>query len=355
MRTVPREELLVRAIEARERADTIIVPPWPRLLADDVTPEALGSLLAEQGGKIAILSDEGGFFEILAGRYTDGRVNADIYLKGWSGELIMVDRQGRPSERVDDPAISLGITAQPAVVAGLARVRGFRERGVIPRHLFSMPPSLVGTRDMEPEEIRDDVLQCYQDNLLSIATRHLNWEQGPRELTPDTGAYRRLVEFRKWLEPQLLPTGQLGHIREWGNKLAGQAVRIAGLLHEAWHPSEIPPSEFSEETMEGALSIARYLIPHALAAFDLMGADQVVDDARHILEWLKRGQIEKFTGRDAFQALKGTFKKMTRMNEALEVLVEHHYLQKVSSRRKQGAGRPPSPLFWVNPWVYEPS
>ena len=63
-----------RAMRRRDRggrdAEGIEVPPIPRLVADDVTPEAAASLLAEQGGRLAIISAEGGIFDIIAGRYS---------------------------------------------------------------------------------------------------------------------------------------------------------------------------------------------------------------------------------------------------------------------------------------------
>jgi hypothetical protein len=45
-----REALEVEACQAAAELETLIVPAEPRLLADDATPEALTSLLAEQGG-----------------------------------------------------------------------------------------------------------------------------------------------------------------------------------------------------------------------------------------------------------------------------------------------------------------
>lgn len=44
----------------------------PRLIADDITTEAAASLLAEQQGRLAVLSAESGIFSILAGRYSSG-------------------------------------------------------------------------------------------------------------------------------------------------------------------------------------------------------------------------------------------------------------------------------------------
>ena len=46
-----------------------VVPPVFRIHTDDCTPERLASLMAEQRGRIAVFSDEGGVFDLLAGRY----------------------------------------------------------------------------------------------------------------------------------------------------------------------------------------------------------------------------------------------------------------------------------------------
>lgn len=65
-----------------------------RLYVDDVTTEKLTSVLAEGGGKAAIVSAEGGIFDMLSGIYTKN-VNIDVMLKGHSGDSIRVDRIGR--------------------------------------------------------------------------------------------------------------------------------------------------------------------------------------------------------------------------------------------------------------------
>ena len=44
------------------------VPIPPRLWAQDITPEKLGTLMADNSERMALLSDEGGIFDILAGR-----------------------------------------------------------------------------------------------------------------------------------------------------------------------------------------------------------------------------------------------------------------------------------------------
>lgn len=104
----------------RELAALPPVPVLPRLIADDATPEKVSSLLHEQGGRLAVLSAEGDVFELMAGRYSNGVANFGVFLKGHAGDNLRVDRQGRPAEFVQNPALTLGLTVQPEVLRGLA-------------------------------------------------------------------------------------------------------------------------------------------------------------------------------------------------------------------------------------------
>ena len=126
------------------------MPPIPRLVADDVTPEAAASLLAEQGGRLAIISAEGGIFDIIAGRYSGNVPNMDLWLKGHSGDPMKVDRKGRPPEYVRRPALTLGLMIQPAVLSAIAANRQFRGRGFLARILYAYPVSKVGHRAIAP-------------------------------------------------------------------------------------------------------------------------------------------------------------------------------------------------------------
>jgi replicative DNA helicase len=94
---------LASAIQAQAEAEAIMVPPLPRLLADDTTAEALASLMADQDGRIALLSAEGGPFDAMAGRYQGGGVYLDPYLKGHAGDELRVDRKAAPPSTSSGP------------------------------------------------------------------------------------------------------------------------------------------------------------------------------------------------------------------------------------------------------------
>jgi Protein of unknown function (DUF3987) len=62
------EEARAEAIARAAEATRLVVPPVPRWLVDDATPEALAGLLATYG-RIALLSPEGDVFNQMARRY----------------------------------------------------------------------------------------------------------------------------------------------------------------------------------------------------------------------------------------------------------------------------------------------
>lgn len=82
-----RDNLIAEAIGLAQVAETLTVPARPRLLADDATPEVITTLLAEQGGELAVMSAEGGIFDIIAGRYS-GIPNMEVFLKGHAGDRL---------------------------------------------------------------------------------------------------------------------------------------------------------------------------------------------------------------------------------------------------------------------------
>ena len=93
----------------------------PRILADDITPEALASVMAANHGTASIWSSEGGLLSILGGRYQnkDAGPNLDLILKAYSSDMAMVDRVGRPTDIIRSPALTIMLAVQPDVLEQL--------------------------------------------------------------------------------------------------------------------------------------------------------------------------------------------------------------------------------------------
>jgi replicative DNA helicase len=346
-----RAEAIARAAEAA----SLVVPPIPRWLVDDATPEALAGLLATYG-RIALLSPEGDVFDQMAGRYnqTTGP-NLGVYLKGHAGDLLKVDRRGRPPEYVQRPCLTIGLTVQPEVLQGLASRPGFRGRGLLARFLYSLPPSLVGRRQAGAPPVPPAIADRYALELQALAASLATpATDGPTLLTLDPPAGDILLEFERDLEPRLATgSGDLAHLAGWAAKLAGATCRLAGLLHLAGHLRDGWGQPIGASTFAAAIRLADYLVEHARAVFDLMGADPRVDDARWLLDWISRTTRTQFSRRDAHVAApRGRFPKATDLEPALRLLEEHGYLRRAdpeSSPDPRGRGRPASPRFLVNP------
>jgi len=352
---------LAKAIAAQAEAEAIMVPPLPRLLADDTTAEALASLMADQGGRIALLSAEGGPFDAMAGRYQGGGVYLDPYLKGHAGDELRVDRKGRGAEYIARPALTVGLAVQPDVLRKLTSQPGFRGRGLLARFLYALPVNTVGSRRIAPPAVPEEIAERYRVDLHALARSLLDEREAaklvgstdPIILTLTTPAAVRLTEFEAEVEPRLHPHhGDLAHIADWASKLVGAVARIAGLLHLAARLRDGWVLPVNEATITDAITIGRYLTDHALAVFDLMGgADPTLDDARYLLAWIERSGAKTFTRRELFTALpRGRFAKVDALDPPLALLVEHGYVRPLPPPEgRSGPGRPASPGFEVNP------
>jgi replicative DNA helicase len=347
------EEARAEAIARAAEAASLVVPPVPRWLVDDATPEALAGLLATYG-RIALLSPEGDVFDQMAGRYSQAGPNLGVYLKGHAGDLLKVDRRGRPSEYVERPALTIGLAVQPEVLRGLAGRPGFGGRGLLARFLYSLPASLVGRRQPGAPPVPTAVADRYALELQALAASLSGpaEDAGPAVLVLDQKAGELLLAFERELEPRLAAdSGDLAHLAGWAAKLTGATCRLAGLLHLAGHLRDGWARPMGTGTFAAAIQVARYLIEHTRAVFDLMGADPRTDDARWLLDWIRRTGQAQFTRRDAHHAApRGRFPKATDLDPALALLKEHGWLRRVDADAPgPKGGRPPSPRFLVNP------
>ena len=162
------------------------------------------------------------------------------------------------------------------------------------------------------------------------------------------------MSFERDLEPRLAAdSGDLAHLAGWAAKLAGATCRLAALLHLASHLRDGWAQPISADTFAAAIRLADYLIEHARAVFDLMGADPRTDDARWLLDWIT-GPTEPSSAAATPigpppAAASAT---ATDLEPALRLLEEHGYLRRVDpepSQDPRGRGRPASPRFLVNP------
>ncbi|TDD67822.1 DUF3987 domain-containing protein [Actinomadura rubrisoli] len=345
---IVRQQHMDDAKIAAQKLQELRVPAEPRLFSDDATPEVLTSLLAQQGGRMAVLSPEGEVFSIAAGRYS-GAPNFAVLKHGHAGEGMRIDRVGRASETIDSAHVTLGVCTQPDVLTGLAATPEFRGQGLLGRILYAVPASLLGYRDHDPELVPDHLAQAYGATLTSLITR-LHALPDPVTLTFDKAANTAVKTLLRDTEPRYRPGNDLAHMHDWGGKYPGAVVRIAGLLHIAQHHHGTWTQPITEATFTAARQIGDYFLAHAQAAYDLIGADPDLADARALRDWIARTGTHRFTARDAIQALRPRFRKVADLDPGLRVLEAHNWIRRLPTPpRGYGAGRTPAVVYEVHP------
>ena len=323
-----------------------------RLYVDDVTTEKLTSVLAENNGTAAVVSAEGGIFDMLAGIYTKN-VNIDVFLKAHSGDDIRVDRIGRSSESIFHPALTVLLAVQPSVLSGMMSNGVFRGRGLTARFMYCMPQSKVGDRKYRTHPIPDEVSRCYE-----VLIRNLLQEETPQtpeliRLSPE--ADKLLEGFACEVESKLKT--EYADIPDWAGKLVGAVLRISGLLCRAAnsHYSDFldcsDPLIVDESTMAGAIAIGRYFTEHSRAAYSLMGADDLVKQSQYALDGIVKNGLLEFTRRDIMRICR-SFKKADQVQPVLNHLADLGYVALKETEQTCGKGRPANPTYLVNPLLY---
>lgn len=334
------------------------VPPEGRLLAGDVTPEALVQRMAAQGGRLAVLEPEPGPLQVVAGRYSDtARLNE--LNKAWSAEGFTVDRMGRAPLHVRRPALTLCVLLQPEVLENLPNLRAFRAEGLVGRILWCRPPHGLGKRLTGPDV---PTLDSHAQARYTRALHRLlelepegKEEDGtpiPHRLRLDPDALEILHAFEAEVELHLGDRGRYASIRDWAGKMVGQALRIAALLELAARAGDGRPlvASISPWAMEGAVRLVRALASHALAVLHGLEADPRTGALLYVIRRLRElgdGTTETELRHSARQSkhVEGA----EDLAELVDELESRGCVRRVHPPRRPGPGKPPSPELHLHP------
>lgn len=317
----------------------------PRILADDITPEALASIMAANHGIASIWSSEGGLLSILGGRYQnkDAGPNIDLILKAYSSDMAAVDRVGRSTEIIRSPALTIMLAVQPDVLEQLMSNPAFMNRGLCGRFMYSQPESLVGRRKIHSRPVPEGLKAEY-----SRIIRYLLDMPYPEErhvLRLDAEALRLFDQWGEEIEPKL--ADEWKNIGGWANKLQGLTLRLAGQIHmircRSWDVS------IDARAMEAAIRLGRYAVSHALAAFGLSTADAEAVLAKKMLMVFREQRMVDFRKRELMRAIRGP--KGKDFDQSLALLEEYGYICKDLLERESeaGKGRPAGMRWIINP------
>ena len=240
-------------------------------LVEDVTPEALSDLLATHGRIACLSSDASKVFNVLGGQYSKGQADLGVWLEAYDGSMPKVHRIGRKAvePRHTQTTLSAVLSIQPQVMERITGNAAMVGEGLVQRFCWVVCQS-EGRRWAEgeiPTPVPAPIAETWDAGVRFLL------DLPAQEVRLSAAAFAAYVAWRDGLEVRLRGGDLAGELSGWASKHLERTARIAAVL---W-AGEGAEGEISAEQMARAVTIGRWLIPHAMAA--LQGADTTTDES----------------------------------------------------------------------------
>ncbi len=328
----------------------------PRVYVDDVTPERMVQIMADNGGALTVVNDEGSLFMHLTGMYSK-KPNMGAALKSWEGSMIKVDRKGgngAPGTEltIQRPLMTLIAAIQPHVVAGLgASTHGLEARGLLGRVLWAWPQSVAGHRMLAGHDPAPYVaLPVWNDRVHALS------HAGEKTVVLNPEARDMFIQFHDHVEVGLREGGVYTDIATFAPKIRECAARIAGLFARVDGAVIV-----STKHMSRAIALVEFYLDHTQALVESWSAGPV-DAAIKLLGKLRTGgvviedAVQDFKAFRVRQANRAVRVPLDTVIDALDVLEAHGYVRPLDPAERFGdASRRPgktSPLVQINPALW---
>lgn len=294
-----------------------------RLNVSDATPEALAWEMHLQGGKIGVIDDEGGIFNIISGLYSGSAAsNLDIFLKAYDGSAYTIIRRTSDDILLESPLLSVGLMTQPEHFTEAMNNKQFSGRGFIQRFLFAFPESKAGERKFISEDIPESIQRRYDELITKLL--QIKQTSEPLIIQCDNEAANVFNDYYLNIESAVKEGGIYENIKEWCSKQFGRCLRIAGVLHLCEHSASEP---ITAREARNAVFISMWCENNALRAFSCeIGDSPTVKGAKYILDKLKKSGKAQITKRELRRICR-RFQLAEELDEPLELLEDLHYIE----------------------------
>jgi hypothetical protein len=284
-----RDKKQYRSASGGEEPPEEPIEPTPeRIAVQDVTVEALATLLAANPRGLLLLREELAGWLRSFDAYRGGR-GGDVahWLSMHGARSLRVDRKATGSVYVSRAAVSIAGTIQPG---SLARALGREhvEDGLLARLLLTMPPS--PRKRWRPDGLPHEQAARMED-LYRALRGTVPWPDGsPRVLGLDANALREWAAYYDD-HNELSEDIDDDAIAAAASKLEGGAARLALVLHliRIAAGEDVSALEVDAASMRAGIALARWHLAEARRVYAALSPEQATGDPReHELLELKR-------------------------------------------------------------------
>jgi hypothetical protein len=308
-----------------------VPPPSGDLVVTEPTYEGLTRAFKEGRPALGIFADEGGQFLGGNAMNSENRTKTLTALNDlWGGNPIKRTRQGEGSYTLSGRRLAMHLMIQPSVAKAFMADPQTVDTGFLPRFLITQPVSTIGTRlqaDVREESFFG--MAGFDCKLADILDTKLQMDERTRELKPrllplSAEARQLLSVYADEVELKQGPNQPYRSITGFASKSAEQAARIAGVL-TLWQ--DLQALEVTAETMQNAITLARYYLEEANRLISGAMVDAEIDRAEKLRVWLlETWQEPEVTNRDVVQSGPNSVRDSKAAKKALQMLVDHGWL-----------------------------
>ena len=313
-----------------------------QLICSDTTPEALAAEMLKQGGRMAVMDDEGSVFDVISGLYTNGQGNINLFLKAYDGSPHTIFRRTSDNITLDSPYLTFGIMTQPQQFTQAMSNPQFMGRGLMQRFLFAFPEGKAGSQAYSSRDIPQSIQKAYDELITSLLRMPVG--DTPVKLIHSKESFNILHDYYDLLQSKMRSGGMFENMKEYASKHFGKVLKIAGLLHLCEHSADEP---VGGDTAMDAVNIGLWAENMALKAFEFgAGGDEVSRNAKYMINRIRTAGSETMTKRELRHLCRAIHDE-TLFDEVTELLEDMHYMR---SERIETAGRP-SVRFHISPYI----
>lgn len=211
-----------------------------------------------------------------------------FYLRAWSSEPILSTRKGREASNgieyisVPDPCISITGGLQPSELSKIIDNKGNSSDGFAQRFLISYPeyiPTFYRDVGGIPKEMKTDYQELF-DNLFDFSTRELTLHLSP-------------VAKQIWVEGYntIVKESTCGNLleaeKETWSKMAGQAARIALIIHCCRVVTENISTTIDEKSMIMAWNLIEYFKSHIRKIYRELKNENKKNNNKIIIDYIR--------------------------------------------------------------------
>lgn len=244
----------------------------PIVAGADLTYEAIIKRAERNGGRVALLSAEGGLLENLAGRYNDGAARTEFLNSAFDGEPYDGERVSDGERKIDKPWSCIVLVVQPDVLKTMLASPKMRNRGFLQRFwIFDIPDTAYRHRH-SMAAVDPSVELAWSEAVTAIFNQTLKSRIRIDAFGPDA---QPLIDLERDVIAPAYLAAQRNHnqlLVGWLGKTAMISNRIAATLTLLEDPKAITVSSTAATAATGytkaAIEHAKYLFAEgARAAF----------------------------------------------------------------------------------------